>query len=231
MQRIGRHITTGMRRTMGGFMQSGDFPIPLIRYKFGKNTGDVAYDSSPNGNDGDIEGPSWTKGWLGPGLNFDGLDDYITVPDIGTLDEFTVLMRFYMTGRVNAFRGLFGDLLSGAWRFLSYITNGNALVFLVKNMAPSQCTATTVFDDTKYNQWYSLGMVYSSIDSLARMYINNILETDLTLTNAPTVSMTSLRLGMSHSATRRFQGIFDEFLLFDEAFTTAQMQQANYGIM
>ena len=75
MPQIGRHFMPNLRRAAWGFMQSGDFPVPVLHLKFGENTGTEAKDSSPEGNDADIDGASWAKGHLGPGLDFDGIDN------------------------------------------------------------------------------------------------------------------------------------------------------------
>ena len=46
----------------------------------------MAYDSSGNGNDGNLtNGPTWTSGKIGGALSFDGVDDYV---DLGEFDFF-----------------------------------------------------------------------------------------------------------------------------------------------
>ena len=50
-------------------------------WKFDETNGTVAYDSSGNGNDGNLSGgPTWTTGKIGGALNFDGINDYILTP-------------------------------------------------------------------------------------------------------------------------------------------------------
>ena len=49
-------------------------------WKFDETNGTVAYDSSGNGNDGNLtNGPTWATGKIGGALSFDGVDDYIEV--------------------------------------------------------------------------------------------------------------------------------------------------------
>ena len=56
-------------------------------WKFDDGTGTTAVDSSGNGNDATVYGNAqWIDGWLDGALQFDGVDDYIEVPDNDTLD-------------------------------------------------------------------------------------------------------------------------------------------------
>jgi N-acetylneuraminic acid mutarotase len=49
-------------------------------WKFDEGSGTVAYDSSGNGNDGNLtNGPTWTTGKIGGALNFDGTNDYVKI--------------------------------------------------------------------------------------------------------------------------------------------------------
>lgn len=53
---------------------------------FDKGGGDVAIDSSGNGNDGEFFGePTWTDGKFGKALEFDGESDYVSVSDTDEL--------------------------------------------------------------------------------------------------------------------------------------------------
>jgi hypothetical protein len=58
-------------------------------WKFDEGSGTVAYDSSGNGNDGNLtNGPTWTTGKIGGALSFDGGDDLIiaTLPNLNGSD-------------------------------------------------------------------------------------------------------------------------------------------------
>ncbi len=55
-------------------------------WKFDEGQGDVAVDSSPNGNDGDIWDAQWVRGRFGTALHFDGTGAHVTIPQLPDLD-------------------------------------------------------------------------------------------------------------------------------------------------
>ena len=67
----------------------GTCPEPIAHWKLDEGSGTTASDSSGNGNTGTLlNGPSWTTGKLNNSLSFDGVDDYVTLPDMGTVESY-----------------------------------------------------------------------------------------------------------------------------------------------
>jgi len=70
-------------------------PALVGYWKFDEGTGTIAYDSSGYGNDGTlINDPVWVDGKFGKALQFDGINDYVIVPDASSLDmcgPFTIM--------------------------------------------------------------------------------------------------------------------------------------------
>ncbi len=73
------------------YVPTGDGPTDnlTLYLSFDEGAGLVARDKSGNGNHGaltNMEGDEWTAGVVGGGLNFDGSDDYVSVPHHSDLD-------------------------------------------------------------------------------------------------------------------------------------------------
>jgi len=58
----------------------------VLYLKMDEGASNMAYDSSKYGNNGTIHGATWTTGKFGSALEFDGVDDYVEVPDSDSLN-------------------------------------------------------------------------------------------------------------------------------------------------
>lgn len=229
MPMIGRRFYPGMKRGAMGFMQSGDFPVPVGYWKFGENAGTVAKDSSPEENDGTIHGASWVKGYLGPGLSFDAVDDYVDIsnPETFVYAKGSIVFRMApsvipKSGDILHFHEVeFTDYLAIHYRNGSIslgIEDDNVLKTYL-----SSVPLLSVVD--KFTQVAITGDGVSS-----RIYFNES-EIAVTGTNSGywTSHLTPIGFLFGKAGWSKFPGILDELLIFDEALTTAQIRQIYLG--
>jgi len=93
----------------GCVYQGCPLPVPIMHLPFEEGIGTSTADVSGNGHDGTlINGPSWNNGHIGNGLDFDGINDYVSVNDFdyrnsGASGEFSV--GFWFRNIDNSQRG------------------------------------------------------------------------------------------------------------------------------
>lgn len=65
-------------------IKRGVYPYGLVGYwRFDEGTDIIAFDSSGNNKNGTlVNGPLWIDGKYGKALKFDGIDDYVAIPDL-----------------------------------------------------------------------------------------------------------------------------------------------------
>jgi hypothetical protein len=73
-------------------------PGPVAHWKLDERTGTSAFDSSGNANTGTLtNGPQWATGKFGQALQFDGVDDEVTLPAIMPTGAYTKAAWVYKT--------------------------------------------------------------------------------------------------------------------------------------
>jgi hypothetical protein len=71
-------------------------PAVVGYWPFDEGSGTTVGDASGHGNDGTVYGPTWVPGISGSALDFDGVDDYVEVPDAHSLSGSTVTIDFWI---------------------------------------------------------------------------------------------------------------------------------------
>lgn len=211
-------------------MNSGVRHVPLLYLKFGENQGDVAYDSSPYGNDGALHGPTWVKGILGPGLSFDGLDDYVRVPYASVFDltdALTIEAWIKSSNTVKADQTILTKKAGAVsyWTFRFWDTTGRLQFIPVVDGAGPSVQGTTVLAN---NTWYHVVATYNR--ALMRIYVNGILNAQVPETRAlDVVADANVDVGRVEAANY-FIGIIDEVRIYSRALTAREVLEHYYGI-
>jgi flagellin-like protein len=86
----------------------------VSEWHFNSGTGNIAYDSSGNENDGTIHGAAWISGMSGSALSFNGSNDYVNVPYAANLD---------ITGAITIELWMNPTNFHSGWNYLVFQTN------------------------------------------------------------------------------------------------------------
>jgi hypothetical protein len=159
----------------------------LVGYwKFDEGSGNIAADSSGNGNNGTLENaPGWVNGENGSGLSFDGVDDFVLVPDSSSLHisgAVTVMAWVYLPS---------GSDCSGHPKILSKNGPSNVLDlelsiqdnaghvgFGVGGVYPDNYLVST--GSVPRNLWTHIAATYDG--SLLKIYLNGVFDSSLAFT-------------------------------------------------
>ncbi len=193
-------------------------PVPLAAYSFEDGAGTTLTDATGNGNTGTIREATWTTGRNGKALQFDGVNDWVTIADVTALrltSGMTVEAWINPT-RADGWRTAIikeraGDLAyalysSGQDRPSMYLTNGSV-----------QTTAAAAA-----NTWTHLAATYDG--STLRFYVNGTQTASAARSSGLTASAGALRLGGNSIWSEWFAGRMDDVRIYSTALTAAQIQ-------
>lgn len=179
---------------------------------FDEGSGDVAEDSSGNGNDGTLEGgPQWVDGMFNKALEFDGSDDYVGTEKqlLDSLDEFTIVL-WAKPGDIVASRvGLVGQNDAVEFGFI----NPNQ----IQLWTPTLGGVNAAFSQPK-NEWYHIAGVGGSPSAV---YIDGEVAAEGG-TNAPESSAFNVNIGgggVYDGSGNWFTGVIDDVAIFNIALT------------
>jgi fibronectin type 3 domain-containing protein len=200
-------------------------PGLVAAYSFDAGQGTTLADLSGNGNTGSISGATWTTGGrFFSALTFDGVNDWVTVPDANSLDLTTgmTLEAWVRPSAVAAWRTVVfkeqpGNLVYGMYGNTN--TNqpsGNVFV------AGSDRDVRGSAQQLPANTWSHLAATYDGAN--VRLYVNGTLAGTLAQAGAITTSTGVLRIGGNAIWAEWFAGQIDEVRIYNRALTHAQIQ-------
>ncbi|MCX5645879.1 MAG: discoidin domain-containing protein, partial [Phycisphaerae bacterium] len=196
-------------------------------WQFDETSGNVATDSSGQGNDGAIVGPpQWVPGKIGGALQFNG-STYVNCgnkPSLNIRNQITMAFWF----KVQAFSNTWETFLAkgdGAYRSARSGGTGNATHMGVTGA--NYFDAVTVITD---NQWHHWAGTYDG--TTAKIYIDGKVDAQATYGGQiGDSSAYNLYIGENAQATGRFlHGLLDDVQIYDNALTVVEIQSIMKGL-
>ncbi len=192
---------------------------------FDDAAGDMAKDSSENGNDGILmNDPQWVEGKIGSALELDGQDDWINMGDAPILKpsgDVTFVAWYYWIGG-NYVLASGGQTASTGYA-ITHQPNDDTVWFGVNT--DKQSANTGYISGTSKEDWHHLAGSYSDDDGKLTAYIDGKpVETADAAAKANINAWPELHIGKPNNVEDyHMQGIIDEVGIFNVALTQADI--------
>ncbi len=199
----------------------------LVGYwPFDEGGGTIAFDATPNGNDGEISGATWTEGRLGEGsyaLSFDGSSAYVDMGSNPTLDLTDAITVSAWVNSASA--GQSGHIVNrgGGWDDPGYSLFWHDGRIRVELQRPGQ---KTTLDNSapSSGDWHHLAFTWSADTGQMKTYFNGALQPNqATFTGSLGTPNQSLNVGYNERQGYSFNGAIDEVRIYDSALTQTQV--------
>jgi len=210
----------------GGKIPEDTFTRGLVAYwSFDEGSGNIVYDASGNNNHGSlINGPKWTQGKIGGALQFDGVNDYVEVPDSESLDitkAITVGAWVYPRARQSVY-DRDGIVIKGGAYYLTITPSGKVAVHFYGLTSPGYHDSNQI---VPLNQWSHIATTYDSATGKIRIYINGSLDREITTSGAINPSTYVMGIGSEwNGRSRFFNGLIDEVRIYNRALSPEEIR-------
>ena len=202
----------------------------VSHWKFDEGSGAIAYDSAGT-NDGTIYGgPTWTAGLLGGALDFDGSDDYVSIPHDPSLNitgDITIAAWIFFE-RGGVYEGIVTKCVGSGSQDVPYDfrTQGLSqprLTFVRADASGHERVYSSTYIPT--GQWhYVLIRVENKVPDF---YIDGVITGkygDVIFTRTPTGNTKPVLIGRRDDGLY-FDGLIDDVRIYDRALFEQEIQQ------
>jgi hypothetical protein len=205
----------------------------VAAYSFNDGSGTTAADASGNGRSGTIRGAQFVTGKAGMALRFDGVDDWVTVPDgvTGSALDLTTGMTLSAWVNPDAFTGWetvvlkergAGALAYGLYAQDGGVANGGADAPAGTLRIGTADQAIRGTSSLPLNAWSHVTVTYDG--ATQRIYVNGTLVASRAQTGSIAASNGALRIGGNNSWPGEFfGGLIDEVRIYNRALSAAEV--------
>jgi hypothetical protein len=236
----GSHVLTARARDAAGntttsasvtVTVSNAAPTGLVlALGFNETSGTTATDSSGANNPGTITGATRTvSGKYGGALNFDGINDLVTVADAASLDltNGMTLEAWVNPTTINGWETVILKETTGDLVYALYAdNNGNDTggprrpAAWIRQGSTQYSTAGT--SQVATNTWTHLAATYNATN--LRLFVNGVQVSSIARTGNLGVSGNPLRIGGNNIWSEWFNGLIDEVRVYNRALSAAEIQ-------
>ena len=197
-------------------------------WTFNEGFGTAALDSSGKGNNGNIiNGPSWTDGKKSNALSFNGVSNYLEIPDNPSIDPSSSIT---VMAWVKSSASTYNVPWSIVSKYYAYILGSDGgWSSSTRNMCFIIYTASgwqygSCYSPSDITQWHHFAGTYDSATGEKKLYADGVLQS--TTTPGGTIAPDSgpLDIGQRECCPGQvFNGLIDEVKIFNRALTATEV--------
>ncbi|MFB0552754.1 MAG: LamG-like jellyroll fold domain-containing protein [Phycisphaerae bacterium] len=213
----------------------GEASAELVgHWKFDEGSGNIAVDVSGYGNDGTINGATWTTGKFGPALNFDGIDDDVDCGNDESLNitgEITIALwiKPSVAGEGGSNVGPVCKAEAGvdpwSWQLRYNAPGGGNYMGFQFNGDPEGSTWVSVQQDLLPGEWYHIAGTFDGANIVC--YLNGV-ETERDTISGIRGGSGRFFIGQD-GWDNIFNGVVDELRIYNHALSAVELLGAMAG--
>ena len=199
-------------------------PGLVAAYAFNEGTGTTLTDVSGRGHPGTLSGPTWSaSGRTGGALAFDGVNDFVTVPDHSELD---------LTNAMTLEAWVNPSALGTTWRTVLFKEQAAHMTYaLYASTSTGRPTGQVYVGGQRdargpaalaTGTWTHLAATYDN--ATLRLYVNGAQAATLATSGPATVSTGPLKLGGNAIWGEWFAGRIDDVRVYNRALSASEVQ-------
>jgi parallel beta-helix repeat protein len=182
-------------------------------------------------NDGTLEpsGPVWTTGQIGGALSFDGVDDYVVLPSIPSMNDWSFSIWFKLSqtwdSSSTGVMMIYGAQGNNPDVYLQFSSENNGKLRF-RTWDPTDNLLTTT-NSWQADTWYFVTITYSNSEPQKKIYVNGVLENSISASAVHTGGTDVHIIGAydKPSFPYFFKGIIDEAAIWNRALSSTEIQQ------
>ena len=197
-------------------------PGLVAAYSFDAGTGTTLADSSGLANTGTISGASWATGKNGGALTFDGVNDWVTVPDTASLDLSTgmTIEAWVRPSALGNWRTVAAKERSGGIVYALHASQDQSRPLGQVDIGGEQDAVAAT--SLPQNAWSHLATTYDG--TTVRLYVNGAIAGSSTIAGSIPASTGPLHLGGNAIWGEWFSGSIDDVRVYNRALSASEVQ-------
>jgi len=196
----------------------------VLWQSFDEGSGLIAHDFSDYGNDGIIYGANWTDGKFGKALSFDGVDDYVEIPNSASLNPTKITIEYWIYLRDNRYaRDIISKRTADNVGGFVFETGGGS-PNLVRHSLYIAGGWQIVQFNYELNQWLHIAITFDGSKIVG--YKNGVYQTETPISGNLNAVPAVLRIGKDSERTndREVNAIIDEVRIYNRALSEEEIK-------